>query len=573
MQSSLGSETVVQATSSLDDQDLLGLYERTRESCYLEELVKRYHGLVVSVVRGSLCDTHDIQDAVQATFLILVKSALKIQQRQSLAAWLHGVAYRTARRIHDRAKRDRSTQDASIHADELIASQESPLELVTKKFQLDALDEELRRVRETYRAVLVEHYLMGKTAAEIAASCNLSQSTVEGRLRRGRQQLRMQMLRRGFGFSAAVAASSQILSTHNASAAELTSLVNQVAAYSGPDVSHVPTSISTLVTEELSMSSLITSKLSLAILVGSLTVVALGVLTVTATGGQTASVTELKGEAQTSESASSLNVVQNVQPVEAKANGPASASLSAAQSWPSPSKNRVQQALRRPVLDILYNAEPLQQLLDMLADDFNLAMRIDLLDLERMGISPDQPVTIFLPPSQPLYQVLDYILSPLELSYRVDGDVLLVSSRETLDRRPNLRVYDLSIFENPSIVTKLEQYIRAIQADRWEENLWSVDQLDDQRLLVSVSDPVQAEIEAMLADLAQQLGKPLPGSLPESSAVQSQIPAPVGMLPGARGAKTTANPFADNPFGGSQTPSNNPVQPGGDSSDPFGSGK
>ncbi|MEZ6075138.1 MAG: hypothetical protein R3C56_05545 [Pirellulaceae bacterium] len=46
------------------------------------------------------------------------------------------------------------------------------------------------------------------------------------------------------------------------------------------------------------MSSLITSKLSLAILVGSLTLVALGVLTVTATGGQTASVTELKGEAR-----------------------------------------------------------------------------------------------------------------------------------------------------------------------------------------------------------------------------------------------------------------------------------
>ncbi|MEZ6075137.1 MAG: sigma factor-like helix-turn-helix DNA-binding protein [Pirellulaceae bacterium] len=44
------------------------------------------------------------------------------------------------------------------------------------------LDEELRRVRETYRAVLVEHYLMGKTAAEIAASCSLSQSTIEGAL-------------------------------------------------------------------------------------------------------------------------------------------------------------------------------------------------------------------------------------------------------------------------------------------------------------------------------------------------------------------------------------------------------
>lgn len=97
--------------------------------------------------------------------------------------------------------------------------------------------------------------------------------------------------------------------------------------------------------------------------------------------------------------------------------------------------------------------------------------------------------------------------------------------------------------------------------------------MDDQRLLVSASDPVQAEIEAMLTDLAQQLGKPLPSSQPQTPAVQPQKSAPASMLPGTRDAKTGANPFADDPFGGSQRPSNNPVQPGGDSSDPFGSGK
>ena len=87
-----------------------------------------------------------------------------------------------------------------------------------------------------------------------------------------------------------VAASSHLLSTHNAFAAELTSVVDQVAAYSDPDVSDIPATISTLVAEELGMSSLITSKLSLAIIVGSIPTVALGLLVVSATGGQNGAV-------------------------------------------------------------------------------------------------------------------------------------------------------------------------------------------------------------------------------------------------------------------------------------------
>ena len=572
MQSLPDPPTDIRATSSLDDQDLLGLYERTRESCYLEELVQRYHGLVVSVVRSSLSDTHDIQDAVQATFLILVKSALKIQQRQSLAAWLHGVAYRTARRIRDRANRERLAQDSSMHTDELIASQDSPLAQVAKKFQLDALDEELQRVRETYRAVLIEHYLLGKTAAEIAASCNMSQSTVEGRLRRGRQQLRMQMLRRGFGFSAAIAASSHILNTHNASAAELTNMANQIATYSDPDVTDIPNSISALVSEELGMSSLITSKLSLAILVGSITTIALGLLAVTATGGQegAAPVTELESETPSDHHSASVNVPLAVQSVDAKPDNPASGYRASAQAWPSPATDHVHQVLRKSVMDVPYNGMPLRQLMYMLADDFNIGILVEEGELEILGVQLDQPITLEVPPT-PLCQVLDYVLSPLGLSYRVEGEILLISSQEKLDHRPNLRVYDLSVFENPAIVNVLEPHIRAIQSDRWIENLWSIDKLNDQSLLVSAGDPAHAEIEAMLVDLARQLGVTLPYLLPQQqAAVRPPVRTPKG---GAPAASAVVDPFEDNPFGDSQRPSKNPLGPGGGSFDPFGSGK
>ncbi len=96
--------------SQCDDQDLLGLYDRFHDNGYLAEIVKRYHPLVISIVRRNVNSSHDVQDGVQATFLILVKSAAKILRRTSLAAWLHGVAYRTARRIRDRSQRIRHMQ-------------------------------------------------------------------------------------------------------------------------------------------------------------------------------------------------------------------------------------------------------------------------------------------------------------------------------------------------------------------------------------------------------------------------------------------------------------------------------
>ncbi len=533
--------------SQCDDQDLLGLYERSQDSRYLAEIVSRYHPLVVSVVRRNVNHAHDIQDGVQATFLILVKSIAKIRRRTSLAAWLHGVAYRTARRIRDRSQRERLMQTTdSLDVNVTAHADESPLATVTKKMQLDVLDEELQLLRESYRSVLIEHYLLGKTAAEIAAKCNLSQSTVEGRLRRGRQQLRLQMLRRGFGFSAAVAVSSQFLGAEQAAAGDLTTLVEQVIAYSDPQVTDVPGTISNLIAEETSMASYISTKLSLVILMGSMTTAALGMLAVTAVGEQT-------GRAQTTnltaESTSTEPVATVIAPGSAQAAGVAmqnNGNKGQSQAWPSPVTDRVHQTLNLVVQDIAFNAMPLQQVMAGLADDFQIPIQIDVEGLKMEGMDVDVPITLNLPPI-PFSQMLDYILSPLELSYRVEGDVLFVSSRRELDRRPSLRVYDYGVFETPGIATVIEQQIRKIQPDHWGTELWSIDQLQEELLFVSASDPAHAEIERLLVDLARQLGKPLP----QLVAKQSESPKPKKKTPPT---SPVQNPFGDNPFNSSSDP-------------------
>ena len=59
-------------------------------------LVERHGPMVLHVCRHVLADSHDAHDAFQATFLVLLRRARSIRNRDSLASWLFGVAMRVA---------------------------------------------------------------------------------------------------------------------------------------------------------------------------------------------------------------------------------------------------------------------------------------------------------------------------------------------------------------------------------------------------------------------------------------------------------------------------------------------
>src|SRR6476660_1754397 len=96
--------------AGLTDGQLLKDYISRREEAAMAALVRRHGPMVWGVCRRVLGNYHDAEDAFQATFLVLVRKAGSIASRESLANWLYGVAFNTARRAMAAAlRRDRKS--------------------------------------------------------------------------------------------------------------------------------------------------------------------------------------------------------------------------------------------------------------------------------------------------------------------------------------------------------------------------------------------------------------------------------------------------------------------------------
>ena len=95
------------SVTGLDDGQLLDRFVADRDESALEALVEWHGPMVLGVCRRWLANPHDVDDAFQATFLILVRKARALRDVRRLGPWLHGVAYRVAVRTRADAARRR----------------------------------------------------------------------------------------------------------------------------------------------------------------------------------------------------------------------------------------------------------------------------------------------------------------------------------------------------------------------------------------------------------------------------------------------------------------------------------
>jgi RNA polymerase sigma factor (sigma-70 family) len=174
--------------------------------------------MVWGVCRRTLQNYHDAEDAVQATFLVLVRKAASIAAPQLLANWLYGVAHQTARKARaTSAKRMAREKQVAEIPDSPVVGPDG------WHFLEPLLDQAIHRLPEKYRVAIVLCGLQGKTRKEAARQLGLPQGTVAARLDRGRRMLAKRLARQGVEVSSGLLTG--MLSLRSASAAVPNSLL------------------------------------------------------------------------------------------------------------------------------------------------------------------------------------------------------------------------------------------------------------------------------------------------------------------------------------------------------------
>jgi hypothetical protein len=109
----------------------------------------------------------------------------------------------------------------------------------------------------------------------------------------------------------------------------------------------------------------------------------------------------------------------------------------------SKAEQKITAALKQTAADIDFQNEPLNRIMDTLQDAYNVPIRLNTVELGLVGVDPDTPVNIKLPPVS-LRSALRQILAEIDiadLTYTIRDEVLLITSQEDADDVPQVKVY------------------------------------------------------------------------------------------------------------------------------------
>ncbi len=181
--------------AGLDERALLERFASHRDGRALTVLIATHGPMVLGVCRRILHEPQDVEDAFQSTFIVLVRRAGSIRDPLRLGAWLHGVARRVALRARGQARKQ--VADGLERIAILEDPAPGPGAAAERAELLSLIDEEMDRLPQRYRDVLVLCDLEGLTYTEAAQRLRCPLGTVQSRLARGRKRLRARLTRKG----------------------------------------------------------------------------------------------------------------------------------------------------------------------------------------------------------------------------------------------------------------------------------------------------------------------------------------------------------------------------------------
>ncbi|HVK16483.1 MAG TPA: sigma-70 family RNA polymerase sigma factor [Fimbriiglobus sp.] len=181
------------------DGELLTLFVQRGDESAFAALVVRHTPAVHAACRTWLRSPADVDDAAQATFLVLVRRADSIRDPKALPRWLYRVAGNVARRLRKQlAKAGPLPADVPDRAIPVVDD------------LADVVAEEVARLPEKYRLPVQLCYAAGLSAAAAAERLGCPRGTVLTRLARGRDLIVRRLAARGAAPAALLATLSEV---------------------------------------------------------------------------------------------------------------------------------------------------------------------------------------------------------------------------------------------------------------------------------------------------------------------------------------------------------------------------
>ncbi len=155
----------------------------------VEDLVRQHTGLVYRIAYSALRDHHDAEDAVQETFLRVVRYRAQLKRVNDRKSWLAQIAWRAAVEMSGRRKRRTSEEPAEALANAIGAGPSAEDTLMEE--QIDAMLASFIAVLPSdLRDVITLSTVQELNSREIGAVLGIPETTVRTRQMRARQELK-----------------------------------------------------------------------------------------------------------------------------------------------------------------------------------------------------------------------------------------------------------------------------------------------------------------------------------------------------------------------------------------------
>jgi RNA polymerase sigma-70 factor (ECF subfamily) len=164
-------------------------------------IIERYRDQVVRYVRSKFDNHDEVMDITQDVFMMAFESLGSFRGDSKFSTWLYSITVNYCKNYRKRMNRVRTV---SIEKNEeensefqLADERQNTEQAIIDKDSLRIVKEELYRLPEDYREILILRDIEGMSYNEISGILGITLSNVKVRIHRGREQLKERLQEKG----------------------------------------------------------------------------------------------------------------------------------------------------------------------------------------------------------------------------------------------------------------------------------------------------------------------------------------------------------------------------------------